>query len=513
MLPTFVIGLREGLEASLIVGIVAAFLRQQGRPDLLRWVFAGVSAALVLCFGAGVALEVLSKDLPQRQQEGLETVIGAVAVAMVTYMVVWMKRHSRDLKGQLEGAAGEAIAHGSGFALVAMAFLAVLREGLETAVFLLAAFNETGRAGSAATGAVLGILLAIVLGYGIYRGGVSLNLAKFFRATGVVLVFVAAGLVLTALHTAHEAGWLNAGQQSTVNLSSIVRNGSITASLLTGVLGLLPRPVLIEVVGWLLYLVPLVAYVGWPPGRSITRRTAARLALAGAVTSAVAAVLAFALVPSAPAHHPVTAAGGMSAQPVSVDGSTARVSTTMDGVQEDLTATRTAAGTYVASRDLSTVGRPTVLSYDALAALNGGRLPLGARGQDAGVGAIPVSYTGSLRTTFSISAGRVTDIVTRQSLVVLAKVAVGEIPLSLDTSTRLAPAAAQAASVAASADQDVLDQRQLRRSLAQIASAAAVLLAVAAGVLLRGGRPRGPGTPRVPTVARTPMLTETPGLG
>src|SRR4051794_6189048 len=110
MLPTFVIGLREGLEASLIVGIVAAFLRQRGRSDLLRWVFAGIAAAVALCVAAGVTLEVISRDLPQRQQEGLETVIGAVAVGMVTYMVVWMRRHSRDLKGQLEGAAGLALA-------------------------------------------------------------------------------------------------------------------------------------------------------------------------------------------------------------------------------------------------------------------------------------------------------------------------------------------------------------------------------------------------------------------
>src|SRR6185312_10479177 len=104
MLPTFVIGLREGLEASLIVGIIAAFLVKQGRRDVLSWVFVGVGAGVLLCTGVGVLLRVISQNLPQRQQEGLESVIGAIAVLMVTYMVVWMKRHSRDLKGQLEGA-------------------------------------------------------------------------------------------------------------------------------------------------------------------------------------------------------------------------------------------------------------------------------------------------------------------------------------------------------------------------------------------------------------------------
>jgi high-affinity iron transporter len=143
MLPTIVVGLREGLEASLIVGIIAAFLVKQGRRDVLRWVFVGVGAGVLLCTGVGVLLRVISQSLPQRQQEGLGTVIGAIAVLTVTYMVVWMKRHSRDLKGQLEGATTSALAVGSGFALVAMAFLAVMREGFETVVFLIAAFNES----------------------------------------------------------------------------------------------------------------------------------------------------------------------------------------------------------------------------------------------------------------------------------------------------------------------------------------------------------------------------------
>src|SRR5882757_8852356 len=175
MLPTFVIGLREGLEAALIVGIIAAFLKQQGRRDLLRWAFAGVGIAVVLCAAAGVVLRLVSRNLPQQQQEGMETVIGALAVGMVTYMIIWMRRHSRDLKGQLHSAAADAVARGSGLALVAMALLAVLREGLETVVFLLAAFNESADTAASGGGATLGIAVAIMLGYGIYRGGVRIN--------------------------------------------------------------------------------------------------------------------------------------------------------------------------------------------------------------------------------------------------------------------------------------------------------------------------------------------------
>ena len=156
MLPTFVIGLREGMEAALIVGIVAAFLGQQGRQTALRQVWIGVTIAVLICIGVGVALQIVSDDLPQRQQEGLETVVGLVAVVMVTYMVLWMRRHSRDLKHDLEQQAQSALATGTSKALVAMAFLAVLREGFETVVFLLATFHASGNATLSWVGALLG---------------------------------------------------------------------------------------------------------------------------------------------------------------------------------------------------------------------------------------------------------------------------------------------------------------------------------------------------------------------
>lgn len=268
MLPTFVIGLREGLEAALIVGIIAAFLRQRGRLDALRQVGIGVGIAVLICLAVGVGLQVLSAELPQRQQEGLETVVGGLAVLMVTYMVLWMRRHARGMKGELEGAAASALARGSATALVGMAFLAVLREGFETAVFLLALFQSSSNTVTAAVGALIGILVAVGIGYGIYRGGVHINLARFFRITGVVLVVVAAGLVVSTLHTAHEAGWLNAGQGQAFDLTWLVAPGSVLSALLTGVLGIQPYPTVIEVAGWLVYLLPVLAYVSWPQRRA-----------------------------------------------------------------------------------------------------------------------------------------------------------------------------------------------------------------------------------------------------
>ena len=158
MIPTFVITLREGVEASLIVGIIAAFLVKEGRQDALRQMWVGVAIAIVLCSAVGIGLDVVGEELPQKQQEGLETIVGLIAVATISYMIIWMTRHSREIKAELEGEAASALARGSAMALVGMAFLAVLREGFETSVFLLAAFQDATNTTAAGAGAVLGLL-------------------------------------------------------------------------------------------------------------------------------------------------------------------------------------------------------------------------------------------------------------------------------------------------------------------------------------------------------------------
>ncbi|GAA0321672.1 iron uptake transporter permease EfeU [Kineococcus aurantiacus] len=276
MLATFVIGLREGLEASLIVGIVSAFLVQRGERRALRSVWAGVLLAVALCLGAAAALQAATRSLPQRQQEQLETVLALVAVAMVTWMVVWTTRHARTLRAELEASTSSALAKGSAWALVAMAFLAVLREGLETSVFLLATYQASGSNAGGALGASLGVLLAAALGYAVYRGGVRLDLGRLFRVTGVVLVLVAAGLVMSAAHTAYEAGWLLAGQGTAVDLSTLVTPGTVRSALFTGVLGWQPRPTVAEVTGWLLYLLPMLVVVLRPrAGRPAPQRVPA----------------------------------------------------------------------------------------------------------------------------------------------------------------------------------------------------------------------------------------------
>ncbi|HZO37469.1 MAG TPA: iron uptake system protein EfeO [Solirubrobacteraceae bacterium] len=293
MLPTFVIGLREGVEASLIVGIVAAFLSQQGNRNALRAMWAGVALAVALCVGVALVLEAVNQDLPQRQQERLETVVAFAAVGMVTFMIVWMRRHAANLAGELQQTAAHALASGSMWALVGMAFFAVLREGLETAVFLLAAFQASSDPASAGLGATLGVVVAVIIGYGIYRGGIKLNLARFFKFTSAVLVLVAAGLVASALHTAHEGAWLTSGQAQAIDLSWLVVPGTVSSSLLTGILGLQPQPVVAEVVGWLLYAVPMLTFVLWPRRTSLSR--SAGRAIKGGVAATLLVALALGL--------------------------------------------------------------------------------------------------------------------------------------------------------------------------------------------------------------------------
>ena len=267
MLPTFVIGLREGIEAALIVGIIAAYLRQRGRQDALRWVWLGVALAASLCLLIGIVLNVLERSLPQKGQEGLETIIALVAVAFISYMILWMRRHARGIKRTLEEDASSALARNTVTAFIAMSFFAVLREGFETAVFVLAVFQSANDTAAAGGGVILGLGVAAVLGYLLYRGGVRINLNKFFKVTGVVLVLVAAGLASSALHTAHEAGWFNGLQTQALDLTWLVDPGSVRSALLSGMLGLQAQPTVGEVLIWLVYAVPLTAYVVWPSSR------------------------------------------------------------------------------------------------------------------------------------------------------------------------------------------------------------------------------------------------------
>jgi len=397
MLATFVIGLREGLEAALIVGIIAAFLRKNGKSLLSMWL--GVALAVILSLAVGVGLKLVERSLPQAAQEGMESVIGAIAIFFVTGMIVWMNAHARYLKRDLEAGAAEAVSQASTYALASMAFLAVLREGFETSVFLLATFSAAESAGLAAAGAVVGLLLAVVIGWGIYLGGIRLNLSKFFRFTGAFLILVAAGLVITSLRTAHEAGWLDAGQQPTIDLSWLVGRGTVQSALITGVLGIPADPRLIEVLGWFAYLIPVTLFVYWPRSRRPGPQAAARLQLAIGAGIAVVAVGLVVLYPvprpQGPGLATILTTTGASQQPLgtahlrlAADGSPAALVLSLEGSEAislplpaDARRAEQHEGIDAFAWDLTRTGvpanAPSTLSFDQVTALAGGRTPVG----------------------------------------------------------------------------------------------------------------------------------------
>ena len=261
MLIAFLIMLREGIEAALIVGIVAGFLKQSGHSRLIPKVWLGVALAALMCLGIGYGIHSATGEIPQKEQEFVVGVIGLVAVAMLTYMILWMKKAARSMKQQLQDSVQMALnrGDGQGWALVGMAFLAVAREGLESVFFLLAVFQQSPT-WSMPVGAVLGLLAAVVIGALIYQGGMRLNLAKFFRWTGAFLIVVAAGLVAGSLRALHEAGVWNHLQEVVFDSSKYLHEDSPLGVLLGGFFGYTDHPTQGEVLAWLLYLVPVMIW-------------------------------------------------------------------------------------------------------------------------------------------------------------------------------------------------------------------------------------------------------------
>lgn len=205
MLSTFIIALREGLEASLIVGILVAYVVKTGRSHLLKPIWAGVSVAILLSLGLGAFLSYSSTHLSERGQEIFAGTSSVVAVALVTWMVFWMKRAARGLRDELHGKIDQAHLGGP-LTLAITAFFAVAREGLETALFIYSNFRTVGAASTPTIGLILGLALAVTLGYLIYRRAVKINLSSFFKVTGVALIVIAAGVLSYGIHEFQEVG-------------------------------------------------------------------------------------------------------------------------------------------------------------------------------------------------------------------------------------------------------------------------------------------------------------------
>ncbi|WP_328925415.1 FTR1 family protein [Streptomyces sp. NBC_00190] len=267
MFGNYLIGLREGLEASLVVCILVAYLVKTERRDALRpvWLGIGIACALSLTFGA--MLEFGTQELTFEAQELLGGSLSIISVGLVTWMVFWMKRTARHLKAELHGKLDTALAMGTG-ALVATAFLAVGREGLETALFVWASVRASGEGSSAPLiGVLLGIATAIVLGYLFYRGALKINLAKFFKWTGAMLVVVAAGVLAYGVHDLQEARFLGGLGDKAFDISATIPPDSWYGTLLKGVFNFQPDPTVVQLTVWALYLVPVLALFFFDRGR------------------------------------------------------------------------------------------------------------------------------------------------------------------------------------------------------------------------------------------------------
>lgn len=272
MAATFFITLREGLEAALIVGIISAYLIKVGRRDLLKPVALGVVSAVLLCLVIGVAVVATVGRLPLPVQATLEGLGALAAVVLVTWMLFWMRRQGRFLKGTLEGDLAAAIAKGTAVTLVGVAFLAVIREGFETVLFLLAVATSRGDTASALVGGFLGLAVALSMGWAIFAMGVRVNLGRFFTWTGFVLIFVAGGLVMYAMAEFTEAGWLPASAAA-FDLGATLPEGSPLGSILAGLFGYRSEPSVLQLAAYVAYLVPVILLFAFD-GRPALRRPA-----------------------------------------------------------------------------------------------------------------------------------------------------------------------------------------------------------------------------------------------
>jgi high-affinity iron transporter len=279
MLVPFLIMLREGLEAALVVGIVAGYLARTGRAAWMPAVWAGIFLAIALSLFAGAGLQLASAEFPQGLQELFEAAVGVIAAGMLTAMVLWMRRAARSLSSELKASVDAALAGGSsrrGLALVGLVFFAVAREGLESVFFLLTLFQQSDGA-AAPLGALLGILVSAVLGYGIYAWGLRLDLKRFFRWTGVFILFVAAGLLAGSLRHLHEAGLWNGLQAVPFDLSAWLPADGPVGAVLAGLLGYVPDPTLGELIVYVLFLAASLAVFLRPLGGGPAPRPSAAL--------------------------------------------------------------------------------------------------------------------------------------------------------------------------------------------------------------------------------------------
>ena len=295
MFATLLIGLREGLEAALVVGILIAYLRRLGRTDVLPRLWAGIGLAVVLALGVGAILTFGAYTLTSEAQELIGGGLSLLAVAMVTWMIFWMQKAARTMKATLQGGVDRALAAGSLWALVAIGFVSVAREGIETTLLLWSMVQSFGDAPAALLGALLGLGIAVVIGWLLARGALRLDLRRFFAWTGGFLVIVAAGVLAYAIMDLQEAGALpgpfsalaptdpTTGAVLTglagfpfgwaFDVRGAIAPGGTLATILQATVGFMPQMTWLQVIAWVLYVGIVGAFfLGGLRGRPAARR-------------------------------------------------------------------------------------------------------------------------------------------------------------------------------------------------------------------------------------------------
>lgn len=266
-LATFLIMLREGLEAVLIVSIIASYLKKTDNISWIRYVYYGVIFALALCIGIGVLLYMSIGELPQKVQEFYEGVVAIIAVVVLTYMIFWMKKASVSLGKELTNRIDLAINknRSQGVILIGMVFFAVSREGLESVFFLFSFFEQDVSPMIPLLGSISGLFSAIIIGVLLYKGSIRLNLGKFFRYTGVLILLIAAGMAASALAKFHEAGIWNSFQTIVYDVSNTMfSQNHVLGSILSGLFGFSDSPTVGEVSIYFIYLIPALVYFFYP---------------------------------------------------------------------------------------------------------------------------------------------------------------------------------------------------------------------------------------------------------
>ena len=254
----FVTGLREGVEAALIVAIIVGYLARTGESARIPRVLLGAGAAVGVSVVAGIAIFLVVGELASPYEQLLEAATMILAAVIVTWMLFWMKRQSRGLKGELHARVDRALDDGGMWGLTLLAFTAVIREGIETAVFLLgqaSAARESGGTGGVLLGALIGLAAAVVVGYLVYVGSRRIDLRLFFRVTAILLVFIAAGLLSRAVHELVEIGVIAFGTQPVFDLTAILPDETGLGMFLRALFGYSATPEAAALLVWVTYVV------------------------------------------------------------------------------------------------------------------------------------------------------------------------------------------------------------------------------------------------------------------